>query len=282
MKIFYNVVCLGAGGTGTFFIKEFARFLASFRLKDVDKIVSLAIVDGDRVEEKNLERQAYIAGDINSNKAVCISEAIQSCFNLKRVIAFPRYIDTVGELRHVFRSLERINPGVRAQEKVLKIEILIGTVDNHRARQVMHQYFEERKDILLLYYDAANEYSGGEVVFSGQNNGQLLGRPRAAYYPVVLEDTSPRASELSCGTVNEDSPQHICTNMMAANLLLSRVTKLIADNEMEFGIAIFDAFRLHVAFYPDMETNQERNEDEKKKPKRKRGKKTSQEVKEAS
>lgn len=272
MNVIYNIVCIGAGGTGTFFLKEFARFLSAFRYKDVSKVINLAIVDGDHVEEHNLERQAFIPGDINSNKAVCIAEAINSNLGLCDVRAYPQYIDTVSDIRQIFYSLkedEEYEEYVRRTS--IHIDILIGCSDNHRARQVMHEYFSNENRGTIIYYDAANEYSNGEVVFSGRHKGKLLGKPRAAYFPAILEDKSPRASEQSCGAINTKSPQHIATNMMAANLLLSRLTKLIAENKMEFGIAFFDVFEMYVTFYPDLDSiKPEENEDVKRKGKRRK------------
>lgn len=268
MKITYNIVCIGAGGTGTFFLKEFARFMSAIRYKDMRKIIKLAIVDGDHVEERNLERQAFIPGDINSNKAVCIAEAINSNFGLGDIKAYPQYIDDIDDMNQIFYSMKgereyQVRPDI-------DIEVLIGCADNHRARQVMHEYFEKNTGT-IIYYDAANEYSNGEVVFSGRHKGKLLGRPRAAYFPAILEDKSPRASEQSCGAINTGSPQHITTNMMAANLLLGRLTKLIAEDEMEFGIALFDVFQMYVTFYPDQESkNNEESENGKRKGRRKR------------
>lgn len=280
MKIVYNVVCIGAGGTGTFFLKEFARFMAAFRLKDVGKRIYLSIVDGDHVEENNLERQAFIRDDINLNKAVCMAKAIKENFGLERVKAYPKYIDVVDELEQVFKNYFSPNDDKHSFLNIPIVEILIGCSDNHRVRQVMENYFN-KKNGTIFYFDSANEYGNGEVVFAGRNKGKLLGRPRSAYYPSILEDTSPRASEISCGEHNISSPQHICTNMMAANLLLSRTTELITENKMKFGIAIFDVFRMHIAYYPDQDCMQEDKSIEQRDCQR-RGKAANQDVQRAS
>ncbi|XBX10675.1 ThiF family adenylyltransferase (plasmid) [Enterocloster clostridioformis] len=284
MKIVYNVVCIGAGGTGTFFLKEFARFMASFRLKDVGdcKRIYLSIVDGDHVEENNLERQAFIKDDINLNKAVCMAKAIKENFGLKRVKAYPKYIDEVDDLNLIFHNFCCSDEDCGSHFNIPIVNILIGCVDNHRVRQVMDRYFNRVYDT-IFYFDSANEYGNGEVVFAGRSKGKLLGRPRAAYFPAILEDTSPRASEISCGEQNISSPQHICTNMMAADLLLSRTTALIAENKIEFGIAIFDVFRMHLAYYPDQDCIKEEDKaDERRTEGQRRGKDANQGVQKAS
>lgn len=263
MKFIYNVACIGAGGTGTFFLKEFARFMASYKVRNFDKIIYLSIIDGDYIETKNLERQAFIKSDINSNKAVTMASAIKENFDLENVYAYPLYIDTECQLEQVYNRLYGENNKLIKRTYDCKvIDILIGCCDNHRARQVMHGFFYNHKRT-IFYYDAANEYSNGEVVFAGRHQKKLLGRPRADYFKDVLTDMSPRASELSCGTVNISSPQHIATNMMAGNLLLSKLTLLIAEDKMQFGIAFFDSMQLYVNFYPDEETKKDwENEDD--------------------
>lgn len=258
MKIIYNVVCLGAGGTGSFFLKEFARFIAAFERKNFDKVIYLSIIDGDHIEKKNLERQAFAEWDINGNKAVTMASAIKENFGLERVYAYPLYIDTIDQLKAIFNSLYQENQELRRRTYECKtFDILIGCSDNHRARQVMHEFFYSHSKT-IFYYDAANEFSNGEVVFAGRHEKKLLGRPRADYFANVLTDTSPRASEISCGTVNITAPQHIATNMLAGNLLLSRLTQLIAEDNLEFGIAFFDSMGMFVNYYPDTETEKER------------------------
>lgn len=261
MKLVYNVVCIGAGGTGTFFLKEFARFMAAFRLKDFDKSINLSIIDGDHIETKNLERQAYLNEDVNENKAVTMASAIRESFGLRHVFAYPVYIDTAEQLAEIYLNRYVDNRNLFRSNEYKEIDVLIGCSDNHRVRQVMHAFFMEHKKT-IIYYDSANEYSNGEVVFAGRHNGTLLGRPRADYFKAVLEEQSPRASELSCGEMNVSSPQHFATNMMAGNLLLGNLMKLIADNEMNFGIVFFDALKMYVNYYPDNETKERGGEKE--------------------
>ena len=56
----YKVCCIGAGGTGGYFLKEFSRYLGGFR----ENISGLYVIDGDIVEEHNLSRQCFAEEDI--------------------------------------------------------------------------------------------------------------------------------------------------------------------------------------------------------------------------
>ena len=59
MNIKYHVIVVGCGGTGSFFIKEFARFLSTTTHE-----IYLTLIDGDTVEAQNLDRQAFQEEDI--------------------------------------------------------------------------------------------------------------------------------------------------------------------------------------------------------------------------
>lgn len=241
----YHVIVVGAGGTGGFFLKEFGRVMSNYQ---GEKRVITTVVDGDHVERKNLERQAFSDFDIDKNKAVSIVAALKECFGMRNIYAYPAYIDTEEDLYKIVRASEKaFYSGNGRNPKMPMVRILIGAVDNHRARQVFHKIFKQTDS--LFYFDAANEYEDGEVVFSGKVQGKELAPPRAYYFPGILKSRAKRASELSCGAVNISAPQHLVTNMLAGNILLSKTVQLIMDDKVELGIAYFNAFKNYCNFY---------------------------------
>lgn len=233
MRVEFHVIVVGAGGTGGNFLKEFGRFLSFFQSDD--KTVMLSIVDGDRIEKRNCARQPFISEDENEFKAVTMASAIIENFELseERVCARACYIDTVEDLQNIART----------SSYGKKLVILVGAVDNHRARQVMHDFFYECKDI--IYVDSANEYRVGEVVTAIRINGKNIAPPRAYYYPEIMKDKGKAASEISCGEINIADPQHITTNLMAANICLSIVINAITGQLKGGGITYFDSLKLY-------------------------------------
>lgn len=231
IKCNVNVICIGAGGTGGNFIKEFGRFLSFFRSED--KHVTLSIVDGDRVEQRNCARQPFIADDENQFKAVTMASAIIENFGLNEadIKAYPRYIDTVAELDVIAKSVY-----VPYRENLI---VLVGAVDNHRARQVMHKFFYNQKNIIFI--DSANEFRVGEVVVGIRIGGKNIAPPRSHYYEEIMKDKGKSASEMSCGEMNVSSPQHITTNLMAANICLSFVVDVLGGELKSGGIVYFDS-----------------------------------------
>lgn len=238
--ITYQFIVVGCGGTGTFFLKEFARYLSyKYYGKTPPKVV---VIDGDIVEEKNLERQSFSRDlDIGRPKAACFCEALNECFGIESFTAYPQYIDTLEDLINIktssFNSYA-YNP----------IPVLIGCVDNHRARQVMHRYFNKADSV--IYIDSANEFSQGEIVTGIRLKNNLIAPDRSYYFPNVMKSREKRASEHSCGTAShrKSQPQSICANMLAGQQLLAIVTNLIDKGEINGGITYFDALKSEMTF----------------------------------
>jgi hypothetical protein len=199
------------------------------------------MIDGDRVESKNMERQPYAERDILQNKAITLARDLLEQYPVQgRIFAYPEYLDEEQDLLQAICTV----PAGQDNETIL----LIGAVDNHRARQVMEMFFQSRKNI--VYVDAANEWSNGEVVISVKTRGVTRTPLRSFYYPDVLTDTQPSASQQSCGAVNRSSPQHLCTNLTSAQNIMSAIMPLLNTGMIEGGIIYFDTFRQFSRFQP--------------------------------
>lgn len=226
------LVCVGVGGTGGNFCKDAVKII----LKHDD--VELLMIDGDRVEKKNCIRQPFGEKDVLQFKADIMKEQLIVDYpELKaRIKSFPCYLDSVEQLQACISEMNATNV------------ILIGCVDNHRARQVMHQYYHKRETI--IYMDSANEFSVGEVVISLKRDKEELSPLRSYYYPDVLTDNGPSASELSCGVVNESSPQHQVTNVAAAHIMIAHLERFLFTGLIEGGIEYFNSFSYFARFQP--------------------------------
>lgn len=232
-RVHYNIIVVGAGGTGGNLLKELGRFLKFFKGKES---WSLSIYDGDIVEEKNGERQPFTTEDVFQHKASIMAEGMVDCLGLPResVKAYPRYLDTIDDIE------KYQGYGVKT------IDVLIGCVDNHRARQVLHKFFYGQKN--CVYIDSANEFAEGEIVVGIRINGKTVAPPRGFYFPEVLKSRGKRASEISCGAVNKSAPQHLITNLAAAGHVLSFVVQLMQGHKLEGGILYFNAFTHYCRF----------------------------------
>ena len=125
----YVVIIVGAGGTGGNFVKEYARYISCLSKDNV--AVKTVLVDGDYVEQKNMERQPFIDEDINQNKAVTLASAIEDTFSGVQINAYPHYIDNAEEIVRIFQNVRSYS----GSSVNVSIPVIIGCVDNHRARQ---------------------------------------------------------------------------------------------------------------------------------------------------
>lgn len=226
MTPFYSIVIIGAGGTGGNLIVWLAQFLAG-RNKDT---YSFTICDGDVVEKKNLSRQPFTDDDIGDNKAAALAGTLSEGYGLN-IRYRDSYIDTIDDIEAMFVKPRRGET----------LKILVGCVDNHHARKLMHEFFEREPDV--VYIDAANEFSYGEVVSGIKARGKVLSPDRASYFPEVLEGSTARSEE-SCTALNEVAPQHMVTNKMSALICLSMISNLMQNEVVPEGITHFDAFKL--------------------------------------
>lgn len=219
----YNIVVVGCGGIGGNYIKELGRYLYKNEAKNRCNIL---LIDGDLIEEKNISRQPFLPCDVGRKKAEVMAEILGETFDIDCGY-YSEYLDSAYQLKEF--------------EKKNYQTILVGAVDNHACRRAMHAYFE--KSVSCFYLDAANEYSVGEVVAAMKMSGEILYPDRVHYYPEILTDTSLPRSEESCQQINVVQPQHIVTNLVAANLLLKCTVEIISNEEWSGGIYYFDAFK---------------------------------------
>lgn len=228
------VVCVGAGGTGGNFCKEFPHVMLK------RKNLSLLIIDGDRVEEKNTARQPFLKADLQQNKAQILCEDLLRDYPVLqgRIASYGAYLDNVEDVEKAVSSVNGVFDEV----------LLVGCVDNHAARRVLQSYHAGKEN--SIYIDAANEWSNGEVVVSARKNGMDFSPVRSFYFPEVMTDTSPSASQLSCGVVNESAPQHLVTNLASAQHIYSVLMPLFSEGHIHTGILFFDAFRGFSRYQP--------------------------------
>lgn len=76
-----DIIIFGCGGVGSWL----AEFLVRADLKHRN-IGTLTLVDGDKVEAKNLERQNFVKSDIGRNKALLVANKVRAISNVPTVV----------------------------------------------------------------------------------------------------------------------------------------------------------------------------------------------------
>lgn len=225
----FDFFVIGTGGTGTYFLKEFARFAIGN-----ESVGNIHLFDGDTVEERNLKRQCFQKEDIGRNKAAVMAEILNDAFELN-MTAHVCYLTGLEQIEELLSESEH------------RIPVFIGCVDNHGCRLLLEALFEKLENCIL--FDSANEYVTGEVVYAYKRNGTVYGPPRSAYFPQIKEGDIRNRGEISCEELNQVSPQHIFTNMMAGNLLCAAVANLLAG-QITPGFSYFNSLAYESGFHP--------------------------------
>jgi molybdopterin/thiamine biosynthesis adenylyltransferase len=224
----YDLYVIGAGGTGTYFLKEAARYLDA--LGNSSPIMTAAIVDGDKVEDKNLSRQSFMEEDIGHYKSAVMADALYSAFPCGAKWT------AVGEY---LTDLSLLNSGRH-------IPLVIGCVDNHGCRLLLEKFFAKSKDI--IYFDSANEFTTGEVVFAYKQGGKVVSPCRSHYFPEILKGDTRQRTEMSCSELNTVAPQHITANMMAGQILLTEFCSLM-EGKPHPGMVTFDTAEFYSEYH---------------------------------
>mgnify|MGYP003287915440 CR=1 FL=1 len=237
----FNVVLVGCGGTGGCFFSKFIRFMADTNIPNVE--INFSIIDGDHVESKNIGRQPFVPEDVGCNKAIALATAAEETLGV-HVKAYPEYVSD----QNYDRLLNDLYNGTFSNY----ISVLIGAVDNHACRKVLHRVFQHNSWNTMFYIDSANEFSSGDVVFGKTSDYETKAPDRCHYYPEILTDSGKPVYEKSCEELNISEPQHLATNSLASDLIFSYVTQLIthyeAATEAPGGIAYFDALNFFSRF----------------------------------
>lgn len=207
-----RIIVVGCGGTGGYLVPNLARLVASWNNDNIE----LILLDGDRVEAKNLTRQNFINPDLGRYKAEVLAERYSAAFGIQ--------IQYIPEFLKSTKVLTRLSLDGNGST------IVIGCVDNHRTRREIGKWFRRRQG--RVWIDAGNEEMHGQVIcginFDAYDADtteadQPFGLPSVAdLFPEVDKDRKAVFNdELSCAERAESAPQNIATNIMAANYLLN-------------------------------------------------------------
>jgi len=245
-----RIVLVGCGGTGSHLLPNILQYIWAQHTKDKQELPEIILVDGDSVEQKNLVRQRFTATDLTLNKAAALARRYTSVFGI-RMNAFEGYISNKEELLQLAPS-DCPN-------------IIIGAVDNHRARMVMWQYFLDRQHQYPVFWiDSGNEGWNGQAILGARSNptgrnlmnntvhwsGAKIGNDIEPVDLPCFFDEYPRdfakiggtppVPQNDCARLVEEDPQTIQANMMSAFCATS-LTVQVLSRQIRTSALYFDA-----------------------------------------
>ncbi|MCC6607922.1 MAG: ThiF family adenylyltransferase [Anaerolineae bacterium] len=223
-----DLYLVGAGGTGSALADSLARILYHARQKG--KAVSLTIIDPDIVQEKNIGRQRFCLAEINYAKASSLALRLNAAFGLDvRAIIQPFAPSMV---------VSGYNP-----PKTKKL--LIGCVDNYRARQELARTVEEGRGN-IWWLDVGNAHHSGNIYMGNAVRPEQIavdealrlcsGLPSPAIQDPALLAPDPPAHQpsggLSCADLTLREEQSLMINTMMAAIAANYSYQWVIGGEL--------------------------------------------------
>lgn len=248
VKMHFDIVQVGCGGNGGYITQRLAKLVSSLTRNSDQTSFDYTLVDFDVVEDKNLQRQPFLPKDLNKNKAKVLAERYGMAYQYP-VFYREQYVESVEELKDCFRSHQ--DSFINLDGRIV-YRVLIGAVDNHASRKVMHDFF--MSDLNIIYIDCGVDgillegteeektrsgYAGHCVV--GLHKEGVLLPPVGYVYPDILEDTESLLPSQSCGQNIVSQPQRMQTNEMAALITMGYLNQLFAERRLYHHYTNFNA-----------------------------------------
>ena len=207
---------IGAGGTGSILYQPLVRMLRTHHCGSEGWL--LAVMDGDQVEEKNLERQMFSAASISENKARALVASHQD----PNVRAIAEYLDDEGARR-------RIQDG----------DAVLICADNYQVRARIEDRAMELDNILVI--NGGNERHDGSVQIFERYHGINTNPPLSWEHDEIRSTSAPDPTELSCleRASMPGGEQTIVANMMSATLMLNALRQRLAETDHTREATVF-------------------------------------------
>jgi len=178
-----QIAIIGLGGVGT--------YLLPVLIKTLPRDSDILLVDGDKFESKNLDRQLFPSQYIGINKA----EALVRAYPSANLTAIPRYI----------------GGGLVLPPKIP----LFCCVDNHPARLHLLNLADSAHHPVFV---GANEFNSAQSYFYVSNFKGTKADPRVRF-PDMLQNTQGDRHKPSCAQEQVNNRQLAIFNQAAANYM---------------------------------------------------------------
>lgn len=217
-----NVVVIGAGGTGSRVIEGLACLHRAIKAKGHPFGLKVTVIDPDMVSQANVGRQAFYPCDVGHSKAHTLVNRVNMALNGEAVWTASCAM-------------------VTSQTDLSCADIVIGAVDNRKARLAILRSLENVSSGNRYWLDLGNRVSDGQVIL-----GEVTSRKRKTddperlphageLYPELIDPAlEPSDDAPSCSLAEALEKQALFINpgvcVQAMNLLWHLLTK----GELEF------------------------------------------------
>ena len=182
---------IGAGGVASYLLPVLIK---AFRPQ------ALTIVDKDRLEERNLDRQMFSPEEVGSYKADALIRSLMLHEETVRMKTVPEWF----------------SPELVLPDSIVDVDCIICVADNHQAR---HDALNRADELRIPCVIGGNEYFDSEAYIYYPRWKGKLGDPRVRHPELLTPDHND--SPLSCtGIVQQGTPQLAIANFSCAAKIL--------------------------------------------------------------
>jgi molybdopterin/thiamine biosynthesis adenylyltransferase len=213
--VYNRIYLIGLGGIGSNLIRPLSQLLSYTHSPSG---FELTLIDGDKVEAKNLERQFFEEGDIGRNKAEVFAQKAR----LPGV-----YIDCMTHY------VSKDNVGATIKDGC----IVILAVDNNQTRNIVQEHCISLRDVVLI--NGGNEDWDGDVTIYHKFGGEEILPPIWEGQPGIRNPSDLHPSE-HCTQKYVSAPQLLCTNFAVASNILAILTPILKKNVILWRQLFFD------------------------------------------
>lgn len=212
-----KLIIIGLGGIGGALAEPMARYMAHGK----GESLQMLLVDGDRYEPRNADRQRVSCDEIGQHKSELWARRMSRMFTVLDVKSVTAYV-TPANIARIIQTGDTV----------------MLCVDNHATRNLVQEHMLRLRDAVLI--SGGNDYTDGNVQVFVKRKGRMLTAPITKHHPEIENPADKRPDEIGCDEEIPDSPQLIFTNFMAAALMMNAFYRLSSGTEPLYGEVYFD------------------------------------------
>ena len=209
-----KIVIVGLGGVGSILTEKICRFINFSHEEDCHVL----LVDGDRYEPKNYERQEFIS---LGNKAEIKVQELRS-----------KFINIKFESNNSYIDENNISKIINTRD------IIFICVDNHKSRMIINNYCKSLNNFTII--SGGNELTDGNVQLYVRKEGKDLTPDLCKYHPEIANPNDKLPTEMSCEELSKSEPQLYFTNLGVATLMCWTFYNAVINNRCERSEVYFD------------------------------------------
>ncbi len=192
-----RIVIIGLGGIGSVVSEYLCMYLNSLSIRDNIKF-DVLLIDGDKYEEKNKERQKY---KTETNKAYEKYNYLSECYKQLSFDYLATYI-----------TPDNVDDIIRDDDTIMMC------VDNNKSRNWVGKCGARHNSINII--SGGNDYTTGSVTIHIRKDGKDITPTIYQFHPEIDNPEDRGPGEPSCQQLQQSIPQLLFANVMAASWML--------------------------------------------------------------